>query len=250
MKNPSEAERLSQQSRNEHFLPEKELEFIEVVSGSSVLDAGCGAGDFVQALSRLHKDLVIEGCDIDTDQLAYAKKNSLNGISFYEHDLLNQALAKKYDHVFNRLVAHHFNQNTYRKILSNLKGALKVGGRITVIDADGPLSNIGTCNPDLLGYLKTFQEKFTGDVHIARKIPNMLHVLGFHEITWQIIPMDFKGENRKREVEQWEKRITFGMPVYQEMFGSELEAQRFKKIFLKEISQEHTPMFYNKFIVA
>lgn len=249
MKNKNEAKRLHEQSQNNLFLPKKDLEQIKLKKSETVLDAGCGSGIFTIELLKKYPHSTICGCDIDMDQLDFARSNSNHFIKYFQADLLKNSLADKYDTIFNRYVAHHFSIKQYFKILKNLHHSLNKNGSLVVIDADGVLNNIGTTNKVLIDNLKTFNEKFGGDLLMARKIPSMMKLLGLKNIRWNIEVMDFTYEDRLAEVKQWEQRIEFGMNSYIAAFGSKFKAKNFKKLFLETIKDESTPLFYNKFII-
>lgn len=249
LKNPQEAQRLNEQSKNPLFDPDQEIKELNIKDATTVLDAGCGSGIFASGLCRHFPAAAVEGCDIDEDQLAFAKSNAQRKISFFKHDLVNQKFPKTYGHIVNRYVAHHFKEESYRKILANFHAALKPSGRLSIIDVDGVLSNIGTANNALLNYLEVFNASFGGDLKIARKIPSFLKELGFSDITWKIVAMDFKKENKAQELDQWRQRIEFGFQAYIDAFGNEFEARKFKKLFLEEIQKETVPVFYNKFFI-
>jgi hypothetical protein len=61
--------------------------------------------------------------------------------------------------------------------------------------------------------------------------------------------MDFQGENRKKEVQQWRERFESSLSFYVEVLGSEFEARKFIKEYTHEASIETVPLFYNKFII-
>lgn len=249
MKNKNEAKRLHEQSQNFLFLPKKDLEGIRLKSHSNILDAGCGSGIFTEELFKQNPSSKIFGCDIDNNQLDFAYNHTPSQISYFNHDLTCSPLDNKYDYIFNRYVAHHFTQKNYLRILSHLHQSLNKKGKLFIIDADGILNNIGTTNLVLIENIKVINEKFSGDLHMARKIPTLLKNIGFKNIKWKIEVMDFTKENRQAEVKQWEQRIDFGMKSYIAALGSQFKAKNFKKLFLETIKDESTPLFYNKFII-
>ena len=250
MKNENEANRLEEQSKNEHFSPEKELERIEIIPGSKILDAGCGSGTFSNMIKLKSPTSNIEACDIDHNHIVFAKQKQATGVKFFQYDILEHPLVEKYDHIFNRYVAHHFNEENYTKILLNLFNSLSDNGKLTVIDFDGLYSHIGSTNKDLKGFLELIHSNFHGDLTLAKKIPSLMEKVGFKKVSWDIEIQDFKDNNRMAEVEQWQARIENAFPFYVQVLGSEFEANRFKKLYLGEISNSNVPLFYNKFIIT
>lgn len=250
MDSPNEAQRLEEQSKNDFFAPEGELAKIKLKSQGIVLDAGCGSGIFSKAIKHTNPQLEVQGCDIDCKHIGFAKNANTQDVTFFQHDLLQNQLPQKYDHIFNRYVAHHFNRENYSKILENFHQSLNPEGELTIIDIDGLYSNIGTLSTDLDKLLSKIHAKFHGDLKITRKLPELLHNVGFKEISWQIEVIDFSGHNRESEVLQWESRIDNGFKFYIDILGSEFEATRFKKLYLDQISKKTVPLFYNKFIIT
>lgn len=90
---------------------------------------------------------------------------------------------------------------------------------------------------------------FDGDLNVARIIPSILKSVGFSNITWRTEVMDFQGEGRKLEAQQWKGRFENSLEFYIKLFGSEFSSRQFFKMYIDEVLSESVPLFYNKFII-
>lgn len=251
LKGQNEATRLDEQSAIPEFSLLKELENIHLKKGAVVLDAGCGSGVLCRFLEEKYLDLKVNGCDLNETGLEYARKMSHKPNShFFQHNIVENPLKKTYDVIFNRLVAHHLGEEKLRMMLKNFFEALNPEGKVHIIDIDGLMLNIGTLSPGLKDKLDLLKKAFAGDCQVARLIPSLMHEVGFKNISWQIQMMDFQGESRKSEVDQWKSRFESALPFYIEILGSEFEAKKFFKEYTQEASKDHVPLFYNKFIIS
>ncbi len=244
----SESARLDAQAEIPQFSLRRELEGIDLRPGTRVLDAGCGSGILCRYLEEHYRGLAIYGCDLSRPSLAHAR--SVSGVStFFHHDFIGTPLPGAYDFIFNRLVAHHLTADLLLKGFKNFFGSLSSGGEVVVIDPDGLLLNIGTLDPHLREQIGQVSRAFSGDLQVARAIPQLLTQAGFQNVSWRIDVMDFQGEARQLEVAQWKERFENSIEFYVGIFGTELEARRFFRRYLDEASRADVSMFYNKFIV-
>lgn len=247
LENQAEAKRLDAQSEIDQFSIENELKNIKFPQKASLLDAGCGSGLVCRYLKKLFPHFEISGCDSSSQRLDYACQESPN-IDFFNADITKlSSMNKSYDIIVNRYVAHHLSTNLYQQVLEEFYLSLNPGGKVIIIDADGALLNIGTLNQELLLFLDTIKNKFQGNLHQARIIPQMLKLAGFNKISYEISTMNFQGESRLKEIAQYQERIEFSKELYQEMLGSENNYYRFKELFIQELQE--SPIFYNKFII-
>lgn len=250
LKSESEAQRLKDQSAMESFSIENELKDVRILPGSKILDAGCGSGVLCHHLEKKYNGIQIDGCDLDEMSLAYAKKNSIPGrTKYFAHDLQNSPLPNRYDLIINRFVAHHLGMVGMKPVLKNFYDSIRSGGEVCIIDIDGLLVNIATTNSSLMMKILKLKDAFSGDLHIARVLPTLLHEAGFRNISWNIITMDFKGDEKKEEISQWTRRFESALPFYIKVLGSEAKAREFFTEYSNEAMKEHIPLFYNKFII-
>lgn len=80
-----------------------------------VLDVACGGGDVLRSLALRARSaglpISFSGCDVSEFALQFAaersRKAGFESISFFEHDVLKDALPAGYDVIFNTLFFHH-----------------------------------------------------------------------------------------------------------------------------------------------
>jgi cyclopropane fatty-acyl-phospholipid synthase-like methyltransferase len=248
MKNEKEADRLARQSQVSSFDVEQELEGIKIEPGCSVVEIGCGAGSLISFLNRVN-DIKAYACDLQDEHVEYCKDNRDKSIHFFQHDILSQNLPHRYDYIFFRYVTHHLGVERFRKCINRLKMALKPDGKIIVIDCDGLMENIGTVNEDLIEYLEKIRVGFSGDTRMGRRIPSLLHDSGF-KVEFNLQTVLYKDDERVREAHQWREILVFGKETYTEILGSDTDFARFKKLYFRELDNEHTPFFLNKVITV
>lgn len=246
----SEAKRLDEQTTMEQFSLDQELKNIQLKNGSRVLDAGCGSGVLCRYIESKYPQTLISGCDLSLPSLEYAKQNQqLLQTCFFQHDFVNHPFDEKYDFIFNRLVAHHLNEEKLIKVFSHFYQGLSHGGNVCIIDPDGLFLNLGTRNKDLLKKMQMVKTAFDGDLNVARIIPSLLKSVGFSNIRWRTEVMDFQGESRKLEALQWKGRFENSLEFYIKIFGSEFSSRQFFKMYIDEVLNLDVPLFYNKFII-
>ena len=98
-----------------------------VLKEKNILDYGCGNGAFPELFSK-HSQKV-SGCDISSNLLRFAKKNTKNSIKYFEDDFFNSKLEdNSYDFIFCRglgplMKIDYSKQNTVylKKMLSALR---------------------------------------------------------------------------------------------------------------------------------
>lgn len=251
LKDKQEPQRLDEQSRIEEFSLEQELKNIRFTPNTKVLDAGCGSGVLCRYLEESHPEIVVHGCDISDHSLAHGRQESLSrSTKFYRHDLLVEPTAEKYDLIINRLVFHHLDLTQQQQMLKNFRESLRQDGRLCVIDLDGLFLNLGSMSEKLHHQMLLLSSQFQGHLTSARLLPKLLSTTGFKDIRWEVVCLDFQGESRKKEVDQWSQRFESALPFYVKAFGSEFEARAFFRRYLEEAARDDVTLFYNKFIVT
>lgn len=243
-----ENERLSRQDTLDYLNIEDELRNLKVRSSSRVIDVGCGSGHLCSYLEKNFNNLNVYGIDIDEIRVAQARTNHPE-INFDVCDIVQDMPKEKFDYIFNRLFAHHFSIDHYKKILFKFKDLLNPNGVLTIIDIDGAFVNLGTANQKLLNEIDLLKKAFPGDMEIGRKIPDLLLDVGFRNITFEMIPITFSGANRIYEAEQWKDRFRIAEEFYSNVLGGESKANQFFQDYIDEFKKESNPVFYQKFII-
>ncbi|MCW3065938.1 MAG: methyltransferase type 11, partial [Solirubrobacterales bacterium] len=107
--------------------------------GSSVLEAGCGAGAQTVALARRSPEARITSIDISADSIAEAqrraKRAGVANVELRQADIFDLPFdAESFDHVFVCFVLEHLSRP--EQALRTLVELLRPGGTITVIEGD------------------------------------------------------------------------------------------------------------------
>jgi SAM-dependent methyltransferase len=108
-------------------------------AGSRVLEAGCGVGSQTITLARSSPDARIVSVDVSAASLAEAGKRAeaagITNVEFRQADIFALPFAPaSFDHVFVCFVLEHLSRPL--EALRVLKGLLRPGGSITVIEGD------------------------------------------------------------------------------------------------------------------
>jgi ubiquinone/menaquinone biosynthesis C-methylase UbiE len=108
-------------------------------AGSRVLEAGCGVGSQTVTLARNSPNALITSIDISRGSVTEANRKvtaaGWTNVHFQQADIFNLPFApRSFDHIFVCFVLEHLSQPI--AALSVLKGLLKTGGTITVIEGD------------------------------------------------------------------------------------------------------------------
>ncbi len=92
-------------------------------NGRSVLDIGCGRGEFLELL----RDNKVSGFGIDLDERMVARclKKGLDAEQANAIDYLNSLPAKKLENVFSSMVVEHLNFNEIYELLKNIWTKMK-----------------------------------------------------------------------------------------------------------------------------
>ncbi|HWQ20479.1 MAG TPA: methyltransferase domain-containing protein [Methanotrichaceae archaeon] len=157
-------------------------------AGSLVLEAGCGVGAQTAALACNSPQTNFVSIDISEDSLAKAQESSrargLTNVSFQRADIFNLPFPESsFDHVFVCFVLEHLADPV--KALGKLKGVLKPGGSITVIEGD---HGSACFHPEssharsAIQCLVDLQVRAGGDPLIGRRLYPLLRQVGFGNV--------------------------------------------------------------------
>ena len=107
--------------------------------GSRVLEAGCGIGAQTVTLARRSPGAAFVSIDVSAQSLTAARRAvdlaRLDNVEFQRADILDLPFAEaSFDHVFVCFVLEHLSQPA--RALARLRGMLKPGGTLTVIEGD------------------------------------------------------------------------------------------------------------------
>jgi SAM-dependent methyltransferase len=155
-------------------------------AGSTVLEAGCGTGAQTVTLARNSPGARITSIDVSAVHLeeARARVAGLSNVEFRQADLFALPFGKEsFDHVFVCFVLEHLSRP--REALAALKGLLKPGGTITVIEGDHGSAYF---HPDsdaareAIACQVELQRRAGGNANIGREVYPLLVGAGFKSV--------------------------------------------------------------------
>src|SRR6266550_2959042 len=156
--------------------------------GSTVLEVGCGVGAQTLTLARRSPDAGFTSIDVSAASIAEARQKidgtGLTNVEFQQADIFALPFdAESFDHVFVCFVLEHLSRPL--QALAILKGVLRPGGTITVIEGDHgsayfyPDSSAAQAAIDCLVEL---QRRAGGNALIGRQVFPLLVEAGFDAV--------------------------------------------------------------------
>jgi ubiquinone/menaquinone biosynthesis C-methylase UbiE len=252
----NESERLERQSRTAAFDYRAELCHLAIQDGHKVLDAGCGSGIVSNYLSQLAGGVEVFACDylqerVDAARLRYA---SSTNIHFFRRNLLDLDPQKDaelfqtglFDTIVCRFVLRHLAHADGMKALHNFYRALKPGGTLYCIDAEGLLSEIYSASPFLSESLRKWRYADTLNLQIARKLPGMVHESKFENVTWHLTTVEFKGDALAVEIENIRESLQGARLFGETLLGGAEQHERFMNEYIDALKSPGGVLFYNK----
>ena len=157
-------------------------------AGSVVLEAGCGVGAQTVTLARRSPGARFMSVDIFPDAVAEARRRTdaagLTNVQFRQADVFALPFdPESFDHVFVCFLLEHLSRPA--KALMTLKGLLKPGGSITVIEGDHGSAYF---HPDsdaarrAIQCLVALQHAAGGNALIGRQLYPLMVEAGFDEV--------------------------------------------------------------------
>jgi SAM-dependent methyltransferase len=144
--------------------------------GSSVLEAGCGVGAQTVTLARRSPEARFTSVDVSPASIAEARRRTdragLTNVEFRQGDIFDLPFdAQSFDHVFVCFVLEHLSRPV--EAVAALKGLLRPGGSMTVIEGDHGSAYFHPDSPAAhaaIQCLVTLQEEAGGDALIGRRL--------------------------------------------------------------------------------
>jgi SAM-dependent methyltransferase len=160
----------------------------EYAPGSRVLEVGCGVGSQTITLARRSRGARFTAIDIASESLAVAQRRaeqaSLPNVEFRHADIYSLAGGATFDHIFVCFVLEHLEDPA--AALQLLRGVLKPGGTITVIEGDHGSALFA---PDSVAAraaiecLVELQRRAGGDALIGRRLYPLLTDAGYASVS-------------------------------------------------------------------
>jgi SAM-dependent methyltransferase len=109
-----------------------------------VLDIGCGTGSLAVLIKRLFPSVEVVGLDPEEKALARARRKAQRaGVAIQFDRGFSDAMdypAGSFDRVFSSFMFHHLERADKERTLREIRRVLKDGGRLHLLDFDGPES--------------------------------------------------------------------------------------------------------------
>jgi len=157
-------------------------------AGSTVLEAGCGVGAQTVTLAARSPGARFTSIDVSADSVAEAKRRvdreGLTNVEFRRADIFAlQFGAESFDHVFVCFVLEHLSRPV--EALAILKGLLRPGGTITVIEGDHGSAYFHPDSPaaqEAIQSLVDMQAQAGGNALIGRQLYPLMVEAGFDAV--------------------------------------------------------------------
>lgn len=193
-----EFDRLSRQAKIILPLEKRLWRHLELMSGSKVLDLGCGPGVITHALAEQVYPGEVIGIDASETLIQSAPQLSQlagNGrqlnITFHAGNVYNLDLPDElFDVVYVRLLFQHLAEPM--KALASILRVLRRGGKLCILDVDDDWASLYP-EPDSFSRLRQaiarLQQARGGDPWVGRKLAHYLNDAGFIQVqtTMQLI---------------------------------------------------------------
>ena len=156
-------------------------------AGSEVLEAGCGVGAQTVILARRSRHARFTSVDVSQDFLTEARRRiqrtGIANVEFRRADIFALPFAPEtFDHVFVCFVLEHLSRPV--EALAMLRGVLRPGGSITVIEGDHGSAYFHPDSPAAhaaIRCLVELQQEAGGNALIGRRVYPMLVQAGFED---------------------------------------------------------------------
>jgi ubiquinone/menaquinone biosynthesis C-methylase UbiE len=109
------------------------LKEVKIKNNSTILDAGCGTGSFLNILSK-NKTLKLYGIDVSRKMLEIAKKKLKNRAKLSLTPVEKIDYKNKFDYIFSIIAMHHYSDQ--EEAIKNFYQSLKNNGKLIILDVD------------------------------------------------------------------------------------------------------------------
>jgi SAM-dependent methyltransferase len=184
--------------------------------GDRVLEAGCGVGAQTITLAKNSPGALITSIDISADSLNQASEKlvseGLNTVRFQQADIFSLPFPpESFDHVFVCFVLEHLSNPV--EALTALRGVVKPGGTITVIEGDHGSTFFYPESPAAYRAIECqveLQKRSGGNAMVGRELYPLLCRAGFNVV--RVSPrMVYVDSSRPQLVEGFTRRTFTAM---------------------------------------
>ena len=167
---------------------DQEIDAMNIQSGMSILDAGCGSGAVTRKLAGKAHPAKVTGIDFDQVFLDYAKSivedENIDNVEYELGDVDNLSYSdESFDRVYCRLVLMHVQDPV--KTVKELKRVTRKGGLIAISDQDDDAILVHPYMPNLTNIWRRYGEwaKTQGmDRSIGRQLYSILSQAGLKSV--------------------------------------------------------------------
>ncbi len=158
---------------------QKIIDTIDWQNSHSVLDIGCGPGNFLLKIHSHYPTLQLIGVDIDPEILAVARQKlkTLTEISLLEDSAVSLPFKhNQFDIITSTLAFHHLTTEERKQAFQEAYRVLKQGGTFWLYEFANPVNRPARI---LASFIKLFEDINDG---INNKLPLMYQQAGFRNI--------------------------------------------------------------------
>ena len=179
------------------------LQFLNITSGMSCLDLGCGGGDVTLELAKIVGETGrVIGLELDDTVVELTRQDfqrlGLTNVEFKVADALNLNAENRYDVAYTRFLLTHLSQP--QQVIEKMKTAIKPDGLIAIEDIQFSGHFCYPNCPAFDRYLQLYQQVVIdkgGDPEIGVKLPGMLRQAGFKTVNLNVVqPTFMTGEGK------------------------------------------------------
>ncbi len=167
---------------------EQEIDALDIQSGMSILDAGCGSGAITRMFARKAHPAKVTGVDFDKIFLEYAKSiaedEGIGNVKYELGDIDNLTYPDdSFDLAYCRLVLMHVKDPV--QTIKELKRVTKKGGAVAISDQDDDAVILYPYLPKMMDLWRRYGQwakKMNMDRHIGKQLFSILSQAGLKEI--------------------------------------------------------------------
>lgn len=217
------------------------LDLLAIEPGWRVLDVGCGSGVVTRLIARRYRASLVVGLDWLIQHAAaardLARAQGVPGVTFLAGDARHLPFADgTFDLVWSSFVLEYLARDPVSAV-GELARVARPGGIVAVFDVDGFMLHHEPIDPDLARRIAAWHVAARArgfDPEIGRHLPGYLRAARLGDVRARTFPdpeLYPVGRPPDDILLAWEQRLA-GMRALAETFGSEEEAERFRRDFL------------------